>query len=81
MAVHNPGVRHGTETHCPQDHPYEGGNLIITVTGGRACRECKRADSRDYSRRRRLADKARKAGASEAEVAEIMLKKPGAEAA
>ena len=61
MAEHNPGVRHGTETHCPQGHPYSGDNLIITSNGGRACRECKRDWSREYMRRKRAAAKAARA--------------------
>jgi len=58
MAVHNPGVRHGTETHCPSGHEYAGPNLIITPNGGRACRECKREWNREYMRRKRAAVKA-----------------------
>ena len=53
MKIHNPGVRHGDETHCPQGHPYEGTNLIITCRGGRACRECKREWNRSYMRAKR----------------------------
>jgi hypothetical protein len=53
MDKHNPGTRHGDETHCPQHHPYEGENLIITSNGGRACRECKRAWGREYMRAKR----------------------------
>lgn len=45
--------RHGSlkKTHCPQGHPYEGGNLRIKVTGGRTCRMCRRCAA-DYQRRR-----------------------------
>jgi hypothetical protein len=57
MRVHNPGTRHGTETHCPSSHPYSGPNLIITSNGGRACRECKRAWGREYMRQKRAAAK------------------------
>lgn len=54
MAIYNPGVRHGTETHCPQRHPYSGDNLIFnSVSGARTCRECKRKDNRDRMRRKR----------------------------
>jgi hypothetical protein len=52
-------VDHGTHwaaraTHCPQHHPYSGDNLIlIEKTGQRQCRECGRAASREYQRRKR----------------------------
>lgn len=42
------------KTHCPEGHPYSGDNLILTQTGGRACRECRRARARMAARRRRL---------------------------
>lgn len=42
----------GTKTHCPQGHPYEGDNLIITPLG-RRCRECQRRHSREHARRKR----------------------------
>lgn len=42
------GVGHGSETHCPQGHPYEGENLY--VRGGRryciACRNARNAARR-----------------------------------
>lgn len=64
MAVHNPGVRHGTETHCPQNHPYSGDNLYINpANGGRVCRECKRASDRESMRRKRAREKAARAAA------------------
>lgn len=41
-------------THCPQGHPYSGGNLVIGVDGrSRLCRECHRAS--DRRRRERAA--------------------------
>lgn len=56
VRTHNPGVRHGTETECPQGHLYEGDNLyVIPSTGGRMCRQCKRDQSRESARRRRAA--------------------------
>jgi hypothetical protein len=62
VVAHHPGVRHGTETHCPKGHPYSGDNLIFnSVNGGRTCRECKRKDNRDRMRRKRAAAKAAKA--------------------
>lgn len=52
--AHHPGVRHGTETHCPQGHPYSGDNLyIVPSTGGRMCKQCKRDQSRESDRRKR----------------------------
>lgn len=29
-------------THCPQGHPYEGGNLYVCPRGKRECRTCRR---------------------------------------
>lgn len=52
-------VGHGTHwaaraTHCPKGHPYSGDNLVIAErTGQRRCRECGRAASREYQRRKR----------------------------
>jgi hypothetical protein len=37
---------------CPQDHPYEGDNLII-INGWRRCRICERARKREAERARR----------------------------
>jgi hypothetical protein len=65
VAAHHPGVQHGTETHCPQNHPYEGDNLyVIPSTGGRMCRECKRVSGRESARRRRAAAKAARQAAA-----------------
>lgn len=36
------GIGHGSETHCPQGHPYEGDNLY-QWGGRRYCRACRRA--------------------------------------
>lgn len=42
------------KTHCPNNHPYSGANLII-YDGRRFCRECKRVRwYADEARRRRL---------------------------
>lgn len=38
-------VPHGERTHCPQGHPYDEENTRYTPTGGRQCRECRRAQS------------------------------------
>lgn len=38
-----------SKTHCPQGHPYEGGN-VLPAHGGRACRECGRERSREAMR-------------------------------
>lgn len=44
------GPRHGTETHCPQGHPYSGENLWERVRADgqrtRECRECHRVRNR-----------------------------------
>lgn len=42
-------LRHGTQrnirkTHCPQGHPYSGGNLYVDPAGTRQCRKCKAAN-------------------------------------
>ena len=37
------GQGHGSETHCPQDHPYSGKNLYIGPSGWRYCRACRAA--------------------------------------
>ena len=39
-------LRHGTQanarkTHCPQGHPYAGGNLYVQPNGDRKCRACR----------------------------------------
>lgn len=51
------GGRHGTETHCPHGHPYEGDNLVVRVTStgsrSRECRTCVRARNLAYKRRTR----------------------------
>lgn len=39
-------------THCPQGHAYDEGNTFY-YRGGRRCRECNRAQAREYQRRRR----------------------------
>lgn len=52
--THHPGILHGTETECPQGHPYSGDNLyIIPSTGGRMCRQCKRDLNREWIRQKR----------------------------
>ena len=51
-------IEHGNHwaaraTHCPKGHPYSGDNLVMAKSGQRTCRECGRAASREYQRRRR----------------------------
>lgn len=47
------GNRRREKTHCPRGHPYSGENLVLTSSGGRACRECVRMMSRaSYARMR-----------------------------
>lgn len=44
------------KTHCPQEHPYTGDNLVIRQ-GYRVCRQCERATSlRSYYTRRAVAE-------------------------
>lgn len=52
---------HGThvkrnKTHCPQDHPYSGDNLVIMSNGGRACKICRQA-SRDRAAEKKRAER------------------------
>ncbi|TFD51976.1 hypothetical protein E3T46_07765 [Cryobacterium sp. Hh11] len=47
---------HGThpkarKTECPSGHPYSGDNLIVTKSGGRQCKTCKRDWMRDNYRK------------------------------
>jgi hypothetical protein len=47
---------HGThskasKTECPAGHPYAGSNLIVTKTGNRQCKTCKRDWMRSNSRK------------------------------
>lgn len=35
-------------THCPNGHPYDGGNLYFDKKNRRLCRECTRARNREY---------------------------------
>lgn len=37
------GKGHGSETHCPQGHPYNEANTYVQSNGGRQCRTCRRA--------------------------------------
>lgn len=41
-----------TKTHCPKGHPYSGENLRITKRGGRICRQCERAATREHQRKK-----------------------------
>lgn len=50
------GGAHGTETHCPQGHPYDKENTYVRKRGGRECRAC--ALRRNRVARRRAAAKA-----------------------
>lgn len=59
--MHNKGRARGgspirprnTKTHCPQNHPYEGDNLIVTKEGYFRCRTCVRAQSNANYRKRK----------------------------
>ncbi len=35
-------ARQAAKTHCPRGHPYSGRNLVLSSTGARQCRECRR---------------------------------------
>ncbi len=41
------------KTHCPQDHPYSGYNLLVGADGWRECRICRNDRRRKYRARRR----------------------------
>src|SRR5690606_943358 len=47
------GLGSGSRTHCPQGHPYAGGNLHIQSNGARRCLTCRRNHSRAYKARQR----------------------------
>ena len=47
-------ARNARKTHCPQGHPYAVPNLV-RLSGGRGCRECRRAASRRWKARQRTA--------------------------
>lgn len=53
------GIGHGSETHCPQSHPYSGDNLHIyqTAKGGprRVCRQCRHDYMIEYRALRKAA--------------------------
>ena len=49
------GAQQRAKTHCPQGHPYSGGNLYVQPDGGRKCRECMREARRRYRERKRAA--------------------------
>jgi hypothetical protein len=40
-------------THCPHGHPYDAANTYVRATGGRRCRICSLASSREEYRKRR----------------------------
>ena len=41
------------KTHCPQGHPYSGGNLYLWSTKKRKCRTCTNIRQREYNARRK----------------------------
>lgn len=41
-------VLNRAKTHCPKNHPYAGGNLIVLKSGRRRCRICHAADMARY---------------------------------
>lgn len=59
--MHDRGRYRGSEwnlskTHCPRGHPYEGENLLLSKKGQRACRECRLAQNREWTERRKDPD-------------------------
>lgn len=52
------GIGHGSETHCPEGHPYSGDNLYLRL-GRRYCRACNRARAREWRESRAKARHAR----------------------
>ena len=51
------GTTNRAKTHCPQGHPYHGDNLVIVKSSSRVnrqCRECSRAASRNWQKRKRM---------------------------
>ena len=48
------GVGNGSQTHCPQGHPYDEVNTYRRANGIRQCRACHAAQERERKRRRRL---------------------------
>jgi len=49
----SPAKLNSEKSCCPEGHPYEGENLILTAKGYRACRICTREGARIGARRRR----------------------------
>lgn len=47
-----PTAKNAQKTHCPKGHPYDEANTYH-YKGGRGCRECRRANVREYGRKRR----------------------------
>lgn len=47
------GIGHGSETHCPQDHPYTEDNIYRERDGSRKCRTCVLSRMADYHARKR----------------------------
>lgn len=52
-AAKRKGGAHGTETHCPQGHPYIPENTYLRERGGRECRACIRVRNRAAYYRRK----------------------------
>lgn len=46
---------------CPKGHPYTPENTYYNKRGYRGCKQCHRAEARDWQRRRRAAKKASEA--------------------
>lgn len=45
-AVNILASQNAAKTHCPNGHPYAGGNLMVLGNGNRRCRTCQRAQQR-----------------------------------
>jgi HNH endonuclease len=50
--------RNKSRTHCPQNHPYDGDNLVVITGGRRGCRACRREAEQRYVERKRQAKQA-----------------------
>ena len=48
-----PAALNARKTHCPQGHPYDDENTMISSQGRRVCRECNRQRCREQYRRSR----------------------------
>lgn len=55
-------AHNASKDRCPSQHPYDEANTYLRPNGGRGCKVCRRAQSRAFEQRKRLA----RAGISDA---------------